>query len=129
MLMLRIIVATLLVVGRQKPLNNQQIKAREKKGFGMRAQCFSCLDRLVDSVSSMSDCTFISRDKKGCIIEKVIEDFRSMQDVVFSSDLYVFSTKLFLVRRRREMWAAMESKERKFTWMKLMFERKSNLKP
>jgi hypothetical protein len=77
----------------------------------------------------MSDCTFISRDKKGCIIEKVIEDFRSMQDVVFSSDLYVFATKLFLVKRRREMWAAMESKERKFTWMKLMFERKSNLKP
>jgi hypothetical protein len=36
---------------------------------------------------------------------------------------------LFLVRSRREMWAAMGSKERKFIWMKLIFKRKSNLKP
>jgi hypothetical protein len=29
----------------------------EKKGSGTRAQLFSCLDRLVDSVSTRSECT------------------------------------------------------------------------
>lgn len=94
----------------------------------MRAQCFSCVDHLVDNVSNTSDCISISRDNKRCIIEKVIEDFHSMQDDVLGNDLYVFSTKLFLVRSMREMRVAMGSK-RKFTWMKLIFKRKSNLKP
>jgi hypothetical protein len=34
-----------------------------------------------------------------------------------------------MVRNWREIWVAIGDKERKFQWLKLMFERRSNVKP
>jgi hypothetical protein len=95
----------------------------------MGAQLFSCLDRLVDSVFTRSECTSSGWDKKGCSIEEVIKEFYSIEEVVFGNELYCFATEFFIVRSRREMWAAIGDKERKFQWLKLMFERRSNVKP
>ena len=57
-----------------------------------------------------------------------MQEFHSIDDVVFGSE-YVFTTKFFLVRSKRKIWAAMRNMERKFVWLKLMFERRSNLEP
>jgi hypothetical protein len=84
---------------------------------------------LVDSVFTRSECTSSGWDKKGCSIEEVIKEFYLIEEVVFNSELYCFATEFFMVRSRREMWAAIGDKERKFQWLKLMFERRSNVKP
>jgi len=58
-----------------------------------------------------------------------MKEFHSIEEVVFGSELYCFATEFLMVRSRREMWAAIGDKERKFQWLKLMFERRSNVKP
>jgi hypothetical protein len=50
-----------------------------------------------------------------------------IQDVICGSELNLFSTEFFLVRSRREMWVAMESKDMKFTWLKIRFEKHQTL--
>jgi hypothetical protein len=49
-------------------------------------------------------------DNKWCSIEEV----HSIDEVVFISELYCFATEYFMVRSRREMWATLETKKRKF---------------
>jgi hypothetical protein len=34
-----------------------------------------------------------------------------------------------VVKNRREMWATLGDNKRKIQWLKLMFERRSNVKP
>jgi len=69
----------------------------------MRAQLFSRLDRLVDSVFTRSECTFSGWDKKGCNIEEVMKEFHVIEEVVFDSEFYCFATEFFMVRSKREM--------------------------
>jgi hypothetical protein len=57
----------------------------------------------------------------------MMQEFHFIDDVVFGSELYVFTTKFFLVRSKKNMWAAIRNMKRKFVWLKLMFERISNL--
>ncbi|KAI5572555.1 hypothetical protein BDE02_10G019600 [Populus trichocarpa] len=109
--------------------SNPSSSSSSEKRKGMGAQLFSRLDRLVDSVSTRSECTSSGWDKKGCSIEEVMKEFYSIEKVVFGSELYCFATEFFMVRSMREMWAAIGDKERKFQWLKLMFERRSNVKP
>ncbi|KAL9366958.1 hypothetical protein Peur_038157 [Populus x canadensis] len=61
--------------------------------------------------------------------KRVIKEFHSIEEVVSGSELYSFATEFLMVRSRREMWAAIGDKERKFQWLKLMFERRLNVKP
>lgn len=58
-----------------------------------------------------------------------MKEFHSVEEVVFGSELYCFGIEFFMVRSKREMWAAIRDKKRKFQWLKLMFERRSNVKP
>ncbi|KAL9382386.1 hypothetical protein Peur_025421 [Populus x canadensis] len=58
-----------------------------------------------------------------------MKEFHSIEEVVFGGKLYCSATKFLLVRSRREMWATIGDKKRKFQWLKLMFERRSNVKP
>jgi hypothetical protein len=87
------------------------------------------LDRLVDSVSTRSEYTSSGWDKKECSIEEVMNEFHSIEKVVFSNELYCFTTEFFMVRNMREMWAVIGHKEKKFQWLKLVFERKLSAKP
>ena len=64
--------------------------------------------------------------KKGCSIEEVMKEFHSIEEVVFGSELYCFATEFFMVRSRREMWATIGDMDRKFQWLKLMFDRRAN---
>ena len=64
---------------------------------------------------------------KKCRIKEVIKDFHSIEEVVFGSELYCFATEFFMVRSRREIWAAIEDKKKKIQLLKLMFERRSNV--
>ena len=90
---------------------------------------FSRLDKLVDSVYTKSECTSNGLDKKGCSIEEVMTEFHSIEEVVFGSELYCFATEFFMVRSRREMWAAIGDMDRKVQWLKLMFELRANYRP
>jgi hypothetical protein len=74
-----------------------------KTGLGMRAQLFSRLDCLVDSVFTRSECTSSGWDKKGCNIEKVMKEFHVIEEVVFGSEFYCFATEFFMIRSKREM--------------------------
>ena len=115
-------------MGKKKVFNNVH-KRVKKKGSGMGAQLFSCLDRLVDIGSTRIKSSGFGIKKKGCSIEEVIKEFHSIEEVVLGSELYCFATEFFMVRNRREIWVAIGDKERKFQWLKLMFERRSNVKP
>jgi len=95
----------------------------------MGVQLLLCLDRLVDNVSTKSECTSSDWDKKGCSIEEAMKEFHSIEEVVFDNKLYCFATEFFIIRSKREMWAAIGDKKRKFQWLKLMFERRSYVKP
>jgi len=90
---------------------------------------FARLDKLVDSVSTKSECTSTVFDKKRCSIEEVMKEFHSIEEVVFDSELYCFATEFFMVRSRREMWAAIGDMDRKFQWLKLMFDRRATYRP
>ena len=107
-----LVVVVVVVVKREKVFNSTQ--KSDKKSSGMGAQLFSRLDRLVDSVSTRSECTSSGWDKKGCRIEEVMKEFYSIEEVVFGSELYCFATEFFMVRSTRKMWAAIGDKERKF---------------
>jgi hypothetical protein len=66
-----------------------------------------------------------SRDKKGCSIEEVMEEFHSIHGVDFGSPIHIFATEFFRGRSKREMWKAMGNLERKYSWLKIMYERQS----
>jgi hypothetical protein len=102
---------------------------RKKKGSGMEVQLFLRLDRLVDRVSTRSECTSSDWDEKGYSIEEAMKGFHSIEKVVFDNELYCFATEFFIVTSKREMWAAIGDKKRKFQWLKLMFKRRSYVKP
>jgi len=73
----------------------------------MRAQLFSCFDRLVNNVSIMSNYTSTFMDKKGCSIEKVMQEVYVIDDVQFASELHTFAIEFFYLQGRREMWVAL----------------------
>jgi hypothetical protein len=58
-----------------------------------------------------------------------MKEFHSIEEVVFGSELYYFATEFFMVRSRREMWAAIGDMDRKFRWLKLMFDRRASYRP
>jgi len=58
-----------------------------------------------------------------------MKEFLSIEEVVFGSELYCFAIEFFMVKSTREMWATIGDNKRKIQWLKLMFERKSNVKP
>jgi hypothetical protein len=68
--------------GKRKP-NYSGKSFKTRKGFGMGAQLFLHLDKLIDSVSTRSDCTSGFVDRKRCSIEEVIAEFHSIDEVVF----------------------------------------------
>jgi len=101
--------------GKRKGVQQRSQKNKKKRrGAGRGSQLFSRLDKLVDSVSTKSECTSSGLDKKGCSIEEVMKEFHSVEEVVFGSELYCFATEFFMVRSRREMWAAIGDMDRKF---------------
>jgi hypothetical protein len=108
---------------------SSQQNLKKKKGAGRGSHLFARLDKLVDSVSTKSECTSTVFDKKGCSIEEVMKEFHSIEEVVFGSELYCFATEFFMVRSRREMWAAIGDMDRKFQWLKLMFDRRATYRP
>lgn len=55
----------------------------------------------------MSDYTSTFRDKKGCIIEKVMQEVYVINDVQFASELHIFAIEFFYLQGRREMRAAL----------------------
>jgi hypothetical protein len=116
--------------GKRKGVQQRSQKNEKKiRGAGRGSQLFSRLDKLVDSVSTKSECTSNGLDKKGCSIEEVMKEFHSVEEVVFGSELYCFATEFFIVRSRREMWAAIGDMDRKFQWLKLMFDRRASYRP
>jgi hypothetical protein len=44
-----------------------------------------------------------------------MQEFHSINGVDFGNKVYIFATKFFLVRRKREMWETMGNIERKFS--------------
>jgi hypothetical protein len=108
---------------------SSQKNEKKRRGAGRGSQLFSRLDKLVDSVSSKSECTSSVFDKKRCSIEEVMTEFHSIEEVVFGSELYCFATEFFMVRSRREMWAAIGDLDRKIQWLKLMFDRRASYRP
>ncbi|XP_061958943.1 L10-interacting MYB domain-containing protein-like [Populus nigra] len=108
---------------------SSQQNLKKKRAAGRGSHLLSRLDKLVDSVSTKSECTSTVLDKKGCSIEEVMKEFHSIEEVVFDSELYCFATEFFMVRSRREMWAAMGDVDRKFQWLKLMFDRRATYRP
>ncbi|KAL9337380.1 hypothetical protein Peur_069149 [Populus x canadensis] len=83
----------------------------------------------VNFSNSTSNPTGSNRKRKGCSIEEVMKEFHSIEEVVFDSELYCFATEFFMVRSRREMWAAICDMDRKFQWLKLMFDRRATYRP
>jgi len=74
---------------------------KKKKGTGMRAQLFTCLDQLVKSVSIAKESTIVFRNKKGCNIEEVMEDLHSIDGVNFDNTLHTFTIEFFCARSKR----------------------------
>ena len=72
-----ILAILVILVGRENVFNNIH-KRVKKKVSGRGAQLFSRLDRLVDSVSTRSECTSSGLDKIGCILEEVMKEFHSI---------------------------------------------------
>jgi hypothetical protein len=95
---------------------------KKKKGTGMGAQLFSCMNQLVQTVSKPRESITPSRDKKGCSIDEVMAELHSIDGVTFGSALHTFATQFFCARSKREMWAAMGCIDRKISWLKIMFD-------
>ena len=107
--MLVLVLVTLVVVVRAKSLKFVSIRVLKiKEVLGWECNFFSRLDKLVDSVSSRSDCTSDFIDRKACNIQKVMAKFHSIYEVIFWSESYYFATEYFMVRSRKEMWTTLE---------------------
>lgn len=61
---------TTIVVARKTATPYSIVQGENKKGFGMEAYLFSCLDRLVDSVLIKNNCPSTDNNKKWCNVEK-----------------------------------------------------------
>jgi hypothetical protein len=48
----------------------------------------------------MSDCTSTSRDKKWCSIKKMMQEFHSINDVEFGSELHTIATEFFYLKSK-----------------------------
>jgi len=73
----------------------------------MTAQLFSCLDKLVDSVSANSDCTSTFRGKKKCRIENIMREVHSINRDHFRNELHTFAAKLLCLEvggKYRQQW-------------------------
>ena len=69
---------------KRKATQNYSSKSfKTRIGFGMGAQLFLRLDKLIDSVSTRSDCRSGFMDRKRCSIEEMIAEFHSIDEVVF----------------------------------------------
>ena len=65
--------------GNRKALQYYSNKSvKKKRGSEMGAQLFSSLDKLVNSISTISDCTSSFMNKKWCSIEEVMVEFHSI---------------------------------------------------
>jgi hypothetical protein len=54
-----------------------------------------------------------------------MEECHSIHGVDFGSPIHIFATEFFRGRSKREMWKAMGNLERKYSWLKIMYERQS----
>ncbi|KAL9362643.1 hypothetical protein Peur_045428 [Populus x canadensis] len=89
-------------------------KSEKKKGSGMGAQLFLHLDRLVDSVSTRSECTSSDWEEKGCSIEEAMKEFHSIEEVIFDNEIYCFATIFSLLEARGKSGQQLEIRKENF---------------
>lgn len=94
-----------------------------KKPYKIGLQLLSCWDQLVDSMSTKSDSTSVSMDRKWCNIHEVMTELHFIEEVTIGDEFHGFATEYLSLRRVGEMWANIGDLEKKLKWIQRMYER------
>jgi hypothetical protein len=99
-----------------------QSTKKSKKPSGVGDRLLSRFDELFDRVSKKND----SRDNIGCSVREVMAEVHSIPGIDFGDDFYCFATEYLSNRTKREMWASIGDIDRKYQWLKKMYQRRQN---
>lgn len=112
--------------GKRKEREHPAPRSGKKKSPGIGAQLVSLQQQLLDSMSSMSDSTSASRDLPGCSIAEVMDEFQLVPGVTDNDEFFYLATECLRVRRNREMWANINSIEKKMGWLQQIIAHRKN---
>ncbi|XP_030478224.1 L10-interacting MYB domain-containing protein-like [Cannabis sativa] len=102
-----------------EPLEKQNKKVKNEKGKMKKTgpvMIFEQIGRLADAVETRSRNIEIAR-KENSIVE-VMKMLNSLPEIEKGSNLYLFATRLFIMKEKREMFASLEEPELMLTWLK-----------
>ncbi|KAG5243702.1 L10-interacting MYB domain-containing protein [Salix suchowensis] len=112
--------------GKRKEREHPAPRGRKKKSPGIGAQLVSLQQQLLDSMSTMSDSTSASRDLPGCSIAEVMAEFQLVPGATDNDEFFYLATECLRVRRNREMWASINSIEKKMGWLQQIIAHRKN---
>ncbi|XP_030502501.2 L10-interacting MYB domain-containing protein-like [Cannabis sativa] len=102
-----------------EPLEKQNKKVKNEKGKMTKTglvMIFEQIGRLADAVETRSRNVEIARKKNS--IAEVLKILNSLPEIEKGSSLYLFATRLFIMKEKREMFASLEEPELMLTWFK-----------
>jgi|UniRef100_A0A3N7EMP9 hypothetical protein len=74
-------------------------------------------------MSTKSDSTSVSMDRKWCNILEVMTELHFIEEVTIGDEFHGFAIEYLSLRRMREMWASIGDLEKKLKWIQRMYER------
>lgn len=76
------------------------------------------IDQLIEVVEKKSKSTIVKQDdSSSCSIAKVMRMVKGLPGMQIGSDLWFFTTRLFFIKEKREMFCTMEEPELKLEWL------------
>ncbi|XP_060970357.1 L10-interacting MYB domain-containing protein-like [Cannabis sativa] len=102
-----------------EPLEKQNKKVKNEKGKMKKTgpvMIFEQIGRLADAVETRSRNIEIARKENS--IAEVMKMLNSLPEIEKGSSLYLFATRLFIMKEKREMFASLEEPELMLTWLK-----------
>jgi len=72
-------------------------------------------------MSTKSDSTSFSIDRKGSSIPRVMTKLHFIEGVTIRNDFHGFATEYLSLRRKRKIWASMGDLEKKLKWILIKY--------
>jgi hypothetical protein len=96
---------------------------KSKRGrFGVGAQLVDRFDRLLDNISTKSECTSTGNDKKESRVAEVMVELYFIDEIVKDSDFHCYASNFLPLMNKREMWSTIRDLITKLKWLQNMYQ-------
>ena len=93
-------------------------RERKSEKIGGAVKLSAQIDRLCEAVEKRSAPATTSNDQLDSSIATVMKIVTSLPGVEICSELHLFTTRLFMIKEKREMFMSIEDPDKKLTWLK-----------